>query len=100
MSVVVNTILCLVESSFDPLNFSLDRFIETAPNLYVLEIRCVYLAAFAEFTSAKKSEVSIQKLLVNAKCLDKAFIKIVMNDQSRSFGIAVELIRQDSVVEA
>ena len=54
LPLAVNGILCLVESSLDPLDSPLDRLIEAASNLYVLKKRCAYLAAFAEFMAAKK----------------------------------------------
>ena len=94
--VVVHKALCTADTVLDPEVGTLKKLIEVIPTLYDLKKLCAYLVAFTEFVVAKAKGNTFTKPKFDATYLDNAFIKIVKYVQSRSFGAAVESLKQES----
>ena len=75
---------------------TLDRLIETSPDLYTLKKRFSYLIVFVEFLVARSRKVPFNKPELNAAFLDHALMKVVKYVQARRFGDVIRPLSQGS----
>ena len=75
---------------------TLDRLIETSPDLYTLKKRFSYLIVFVEFLVARSRKVFFNKPVLNAAFLDHALMKVVKYVQARRFWDVIRSLSQGS----
>ena len=77
-------------------DFTLQNFIEAAPNLYTLSKRAAYLVAFKQFILVKARKAAFCRPKLDAKYLDNALLDVVKYVQSNYFDAAVNCLNNNS----